>query len=288
MTLEAQTISKEQSHGEYLLIYNSALSGVEFNSLYVGHEAGAKRGILSLQSPVEHGVITDWSGMEIIWEYTFNQQLRVMPSDHPVFLTEGPLNPKSHREKIMEIMFDTFQTPAAYVQIAAVAALYASGRTTGLVLDSGDAVTYTVPIYEGFAVRKTILRTDIGGRDITQVLQKELKAEGFPFSSSAELEIVREIKERLCYVAENFAEECQRPLQDISQEYTLPDGNIISVGQASFKAAEAMFDPKVFLEVEDEYGGVCGQVTKSIVISEIDLRAALSRNILLVRTVPSV
>ncbi|KAK2617037.1 actin [Conoideocrella luteorostrata] len=259
----------------------NAMSGVEVKPLYVGNEASAKRGILNLKYPVEHGVVTDWVGMEMIWEHTFSQELRVAPSDHPILLTECPLNPKTNREKMMEIMFDTFRTPAAYVQITAVGALYASGRTTGLVLDSGDAVTHTVPIYEGFAVRKTILRADVSGRDITQVLQRELKAEGFAFSSSAELDIVRDIKERLCYVAENFVEECDRPLQEISQDYTLPDGSVISVGQARFKAAETMFDPKTFLDVEDEYGGVCGQIAKSITTSEIDLRAALARNIVL-------
>ncbi|OAA75891.1 Actin-like protein [Akanthomyces lecanii RCEF 1005] len=259
----------------------NAMSGVEAKSLYVGNEASQKRGILSLKYPVEHGVITDWAAMEMIWGHTFNSQLRVTPSDHPVLLSECPMNPKSNREKMMEIMFDTFQAPAAYVQITAVLALYASGRTTGLVLDSGDAVTHSVPIYEGFAVRKTTLRGDAAGRDITHALQRELKAEGVSLSTSAEFETVRDIKEKLCYVADNFAEECGRPLQDISADYTLPDGNVISVGQARFKAAEAMFDPKTFLELEDDYGGICGQIASSIATSEVDLRAALARNIVL-------
>uniref|UniRef100_A0A0K0CVI4 Actin n=1 Tax=Angiostrongylus cantonensis TaxID=6313 RepID=A0A0K0CVI4_ANGCA len=115
---------------------------------YVGTEAQSKTTVLTLEHPIQRGIVKNWEDMEKVWQHVFANELRVSASQHPVLLTEQPLNPKADRERMTELMFETFHTPAMYAAVQAVLSLFASGRTTGIVVDSGDGVTHAVPIYE--------------------------------------------------------------------------------------------------------------------------------------------
>merc|ERR1712107_328412 len=175
--------------------HQGVMVGMGQKDAYAGDEAQSKRGILTLKYPVEHGIITNWDDMEKIWH-------------------------------------DTFYMPAMYVAIQAVLSLYASGRTTGIVMDSGDGVSHGVPVYEGYALPHAIVRLDLAGRELTNYLMKILTERGYSFTTTAEREIVRDIKEKLCYVALDFEQEMSTAAASTSLEksYELPDGQVITIG----------------------------------------------------------
>ncbi|RYP30205.1 hypothetical protein DL767_006352 [Monosporascus sp. MG133] len=249
---------------------------------YVGDEAQSKRGILTLRYPIERGVVTNWDDMEKIWHHTYYNELRVAPEEHPVLMTEAPMNPNSrrsegdinetsnaldwrsyNREKMTQI-FETFNSPAFYVSIQAVLSLYASGRTTGI-----DSLC-----------RLPIARLDLAGRDLSDYTMKVLIERGYEFSTTAEREIVRDIKEKLCYVALDFEEEIQTAAQlsALEKSYELPDSQVITIGNERFRAPEALFLPSV---LGLESGRLHIMTFNSIMKCDVDVRKDLYGNIVL-------
>jgi actin-related protein len=254
--------------------------GVNYDDCYIGDDAQMKRGILSLRYPLDHGIVTNWDDMEKIWHYTFYNELRVTPDEHPIMLTEAPLNPKANRERMIQIMFENFNVPSVYVSIQAVLALYASGRTTGCILDSGDGVTHTVPIFEGFLLPHAVKRLDIAGRDLTDYLVKLLTERGNNFVNSAEKEIVRDIKEQLTYVAFDYDDEMIKSVETTMLEKTfeLPDGRVITLGNERFRCPEVLFQPNL---IGKESNGIHTQIFNTVMDCDIDLRKDLFANIVL-------
>ncbi|XP_040389540.1 actin-85C-like isoform X2 [Cygnus olor] len=219
----------------------STMLGAGMKEYYVGEEAQSKRGILSLNYPIDHGIVTSWDDMERIWRHVYEYELRIKATERPVLLTEAPLNPLQNREKMTEIMFEGFMVPAMYVAVQAALALYASARTTGIVMDSGDGVTHTVPIYEGYCLPHAVSRLDIAGRDITEYFMRLLLESGHSFVSTA-------------------------------------DSNVIQIGSQLFRAPEVLFVPA---NIGIEAPGVHKMIFNSIMKCDIDVRRNLYANVLL-------
>ncbi|KAK7563964.1 actin-domain-containing protein [Phyllosticta citricarpa] len=261
-----------------------ALAGALEGDFFIGKKADGLKGLLKINYPLEHGVVTDWDDMERIWQYLYTEELKTVSEDHPVLLTEAPLNPRTNRDTAAQILFETFNVPALYTSIQAVLSLYASGRTTGVVLDAGDGVSHAVPVFQGFQIANAIQRIDIAGRDVTDYLQTLLRKSGYVFHTSAEKEIVKDIKQQHSYV-------CLDPIKEEKEwtgstaraneksiEYRLPDGQRLKVGAERFRAPEILFNPEL---IGSEWQGVHQMVVTAINRTDLDLRKDLYSSIVL-------
>jgi len=260
--------------------HRGVIVGVGYRDSFVGDEAQVKRGVLDMKYPIEHGIVTNWDDMEKLWHHMFYSELRVAPEDHPVLLTEAPFNPKSNREKMTMIMFETFNTPAMYVAIQGVLAMYSAARTTGIVVESGEGVTQVVPLYEGHAITRGFGRIDLAGRDLTEYLMRILTERGYLFTTSGEREIIRDVKEKLCYVPSHYEQEIFDFADSTvkNKTYQLPDGHVITLGNEQFRCAEALFRPS-FLGSESY--GVHELTYQSIMKCDVDIRKELYANVIL-------
>jgi len=253
------------------------MAGAVEGDLFIGRKAQELRGLLKIRYPIEHGIVSDWDDMERIWKYIYEEELKTASEEHPVLLTEAPLNPRTNREQAAQMFFETFNVPALFASIQAVLSLYSSGRTTGIVLDSGDGVTHAVPVYEGFALPNAIRRVDIAGRDVTEYLQLLLRKSGYKFTTTAEKEVVRIIKEKTCYIA-LFPIKEEKDTNGKYDDFTLPDGNVVKLGSERFKAPEILFNPEL---IGLEYAGIHQVVVDSINRTDLDLRKNLFANVVL-------
>ncbi|XP_069784108.1 actin-like isoform X2 [Narcine bancroftii] len=214
---------------------------------YVGEEAQRKRNILHLIYPIRHGLITHWTEMEVLWRHTFENELRIDIQNHPIVMTEPINNPQKNKEKTTEILFEEFQVPSLLLGIQAVLALHSTGKVTGTVIDSGSAVTHVVPIFEGGALNNITQCAYLGGEDLTEHMMRSLaENNSWSFTSKAGVDIIRNIKEKFCYVALDFEKELHNFMNnpnEMKEVYELPDGQNMIITNQKFSCPEILFKP---------------------------------------------
>ncbi|XP_070930211.1 actin, aortic smooth muscle-like isoform X6 [Macaca nemestrina] len=206
----------------------------------------SKVGFAGMESPM--GVFPTVLGKlrHDIWHHSFYQVLHVAPEQHPVLVTEPPLNPTPSKQKVTQVLFETFNIPALYLANQGVLSLYASGQTSGLTVESGEGMTHFVPIADGCPLHLSTFQLDIAGQDLTLHLLQLLKDNGQLLLGTGDREYIRDMKEKCCYVALDFDKEKKKTdSPSHHQKYQLPDGQEITVGQESFFCPEALFQTKL-------------------------------------------
>uniref|UniRef100_A0A0A9WI68 Beta-centractin n=1 Tax=Lygus hesperus TaxID=30085 RepID=A0A0A9WI68_LYGHE len=252
------------------------MSGELNGEIFAGAKAEQHRGVLTIRYPMEFGSVVNWNDMESVWDHLYSrEQLNVARDEHPVLLTEVPFETFASREKAAEIFFESFNVPGLYFSMQAVLSLYATGRTTGVVCDSGEGVTQAVPVYQGFAIPHCMNRIDIAGREVTKFLKNLLRDEHNSANCVlTELEVVKDIKEKTCFVR---AEEEDNQSHG-SVKYVLPDGVKLEVGSPRYRAPEVLFRPHL---IGDESLGIHELLSEAIGLADMDLRRTLFQNIVI-------
>lgn len=254
--------------------------------IFVGKAIETSRGLLKLKYPVEHGMIKDWGDMEELWDYPY-KELKIIHEEHPVLLTEPLLNSYTNREKAAEIFLEKFNAPGIVFGCQPLLALYASTnqKFTGVVLDCGDSLCQCVCAYDGFILNSTVQRIDIGGRDVTQYMNLLLRKSGHVFHTSAEMDMVKTMKEKRCIIFPNAGgpdklskDKEEKQMKDYKKpiKYVLPDGRDLDLCDEKYQAPEILFNPE---KIGLEFPGVHDLLVNSINKADLDLKKELYENI---------
>lgn len=235
----------------------------------------------SINRPIERSVIMNWDDVEILWRNVFENVLEVNPKECFVLLTDSPTNEVENREKMVENMFEKFDPAGIYIANQAALSMYSAGRMTGLVLDCGYGTSFSAPVYEGYAIKDATISAKLGGKDLTANLIRLLAERGCSFPSTpSTLKEIKRYKESKCYVSLNFDEEVKAMAASNSTEtFPLPDNHEIIVDKEVFQCPEALFNPKL---IDLDYPGIHKMAHESIGKCEVDVRAALASNAIII------
>ena len=251
--------------GRPMLRFKEKLEDKVLKEIMIGDEVIPFRPLLELSYPMKEGIIVNEDDMATLWDYCIKQKLEVKGdlNDKKILLTEAPFNPIENKLKMAKIVFEQLGFGFFNIETQAKLTLYCEALQTGIILDSGDGVTHCIPIFEDFILPQNIKRLDIAGRHITEYLIKLLQMKGYSFNSSADFELVREIKEKYCFVSCDI--DSDRKLDAETTYYNsihkLPDGRKIRISNEKFEAPEILFHP--FL-IKNESPGVHEMLFDSI------------------------
>jgi actin-related protein len=168
---------------------------------YLGEEALAKRGILTLRWPIQHGNITNFEDTAALWKYGFYNQLRVAPEECNVVISEPPFVPNMVREKTLQIFMEEFNVPGYYTNTSGVLGMMACGIETGMAIELGHELCAITPVFEGRSVSAGMYTFHVSGQNLTDYLMHLISERGIYLTTTAERVIARHAKEQLGFCA---------------------------------------------------------------------------------------
>ncbi|TPP42106.1 Actin family protein [Leishmania donovani] len=185
-------------------------------------------GLLSLTYPVRAGHVYDYDALEKLLFYALVEEARVTPDASPFLFLEPADQSRLARERLCELLFESFNIPLAGLLTNTAATLYSSGRTRGLALDSGAGRTCVAAVEEGYTLAHSVRSSSIAGEALTDELFAALRAGGYPLSTAADRDVVEAAKEALCRVSADAKDEEARQVgthshPDPADGFILPD-----------------------------------------------------------------
>lgn len=185
--------------------------------------------------PIDEGIITDWDGMELIWKEAFDHVLKRLSLSSSVLITEPIGNPIENSQMMAQILFEVFNISFLHISFPELLETFSQGKDTAFVCSSGDTVSTYSALMNGYLVKESMIKINIGGRDLTDYLIKILEN---PFIYQKELSM--DIKNKICYVAIDSEKE-KHNVQDST--VLLPDGLQLNIKDQKYKASEIFFNP---------------------------------------------
>jgi len=277
---EIPSITMPALIGRPMLRYAEKLEEIELKPIMIGDEVVPVRSLLELTYPMKEGIIVNEEDMGLLWDYCIKKKLGINDDlkDRKILLTEAPSNPNDNKKRMGEIVFEKLGLGYFNIEPQAKLTLFCEGLETGIILDSGDGVTHCIPIVSSFILHHQIKRLDIAGRHITDYLIKLLQIKGYAFNSTADFELVREIKEKYCFVSCDI--DSDRKLEKETTYYNsihkLPDGRKVRISSEKFEAPEILFQPHL---IQNEMPGIHEMLYNSINVSLYYIYKILFNNI---------
>ena len=241
----------------------------------IGNDCNKYFGVIKLKYPLTHGIFNDNKDISPIFEYIYsNLDMSITEiKEHPVLIAEPLLNPQENRRNIAKVLFDTYKIEHLFFASQPILSLFSTSSTSGAVLESGDGVTQSCIIYEGYTIPGSFKRINLGGKEVTEYLQYLLNRKGYELRNSDGFQITKKIKEELCEV---YPYDKNENLE--IKNYTLPDDTTIEIGEERRLAPEILFNP---LLREYEYPSIPEILSESINKTNVDLKLQLYNSILL-------